>query len=92
MMRHAMGIIRIFFPAETGPDLKSTEINGGFLSYFPSLWMSPPALHKPADPSPLHQNMPPPLLSFDALVHWDGFAELITVGNRINIPSDGCAP
>lgn len=35
--------------------------------------------------------MPLPLLYFDALVHWDGFAELITVGNRINIPSDGCA-
>lgn len=91
MMRHAMGIICVFFPEETGPDLKSTEVNGGFPSYFSNLWISPPALHKPADPSPLHQKKPPPLLYFDAPVHWYGFAELITVGNGINIPSDGCA-
>lgn len=27
MMRHAMGITCIFFPEETGPDLKATEVN-----------------------------------------------------------------
>lgn len=77
-MRHTMGIICIFFPEDTGPDLKSTYVNGGFLSYFPSLWVGPPALHKPADPSPLdqkcHRPCPPPLY-FGALVHWHGFAD-----------------
>lgn len=79
---------------ETGPDLKSTEVNGGFPSCFPHLWISPPAL--PAAPSPLHQKMLLPLLY---AVHWDGFAdnnhnnnrELITIGNRIHIPSDECS-
>jgi len=41
MVRHAVGIRCIFFPEETGPDLKSTEVNGGFLRYLPSPWTGP---------------------------------------------------
>lgn len=87
MVRHAMGIIWVFFP-ETHPDLKSTEVRGSFLSYFPSLW----ALHKAADPSPWHHKMPPPLLYCDALVPGDGVAELITVGTELIFPGMGVLP
>lgn len=41
MMRHAMGIRCVFFPEETGHDLKFTEVNGGFPSHFPSRRISP---------------------------------------------------
>lgn len=78
MMRHAMGIIR-----EMGPDLKSNEVNGGFPSCFPTSGSVPQLCT-----SLLHQKMLLPVLY---VVHWDGFAELITIGNRIHIPSNGCS-
>lgn len=41
MMRHAMGIRCVFFPEETGHDLKFTEVNGGFQVTFPTAGSAP---------------------------------------------------